>query len=141
VKAYLKSYKRPDDYVYHFAHYMLAQSARLRESTSLPNSYTLSRAQTGHRLIPTLQQAWDTQLAAAMITAHLASPHWGKYASALLSTVGGVFPTLFLLQKSEHGNHTATATRHLVPSFVNRVRSQCIFQHNSFQTLQLSARN
>jgi hypothetical protein len=29
VKAYLKSYKRPDHYIYHFAHYMFA--ARLKE--------------------------------------------------------------------------------------------------------------
>jgi len=28
VKAYLKSYKRPDDYVYHFAHYMFAAKCK-----------------------------------------------------------------------------------------------------------------
>ena len=29
VKAYLKSYKRPDDYIYHFVHYMFAARCKI----------------------------------------------------------------------------------------------------------------
>ena len=53
VKAYLKSYKRKEDYIYHFAHYMFAARFKAEGVNQFTNSCTLSRARIGRRLLRT----------------------------------------------------------------------------------------